>query len=200
MHARSISMGGSTAGEAIASVSRQGNRKLGESICEVDAENQMDKFASGPPALYVTNCRDRDQRIKQTGALKVEVYFINDATDQETRVGTHDLLIRSVKRVRGTGEPDAPHHDVDRHSEALSSFIALQHNRADHPYNRLGRDFSSMSGSNRIVVLVNMSTDESHRSIDSGSHLRCSVDGSRIEIPRDQVTGREARAVCVVQT
>src|SRR5690554_5998887 len=57
-------------------VIKQGNRKLGETICEVGAENQMDKFASGPPAVYVVGCYDRNQRIKQTGALKVEVYFL----------------------------------------------------------------------------------------------------------------------------
>lgn len=181
-------------------VVKKGKKKIGETLCEVSAENQQEKFASGPPAFYVVGCRDRDQRIKQTGPLTVDVHFIDDDTDQESLIGSHDLVVRSVKRVRGNGQPDAPHHYVDRHSEALSSFMYLQHNRADHPFGRLGRSFSSMSGLNQVVLLINVSNDEEHRSIPSDTHLRCSVDGERVEMPHDQVTGRETRQIWVVQT
>lgn len=182
-------------------VVKKGNRKLGETVCEVGAENQVDKFASGPPALYVVGCYDRNQRIKQTGALTVEVYFMDDATDRETLIGTHDLLVRSVKRVRGTGEPDAPHHYVDRHSEVLSAYMVLQHNRADHPYGRLGPSFRASSGRNGVVLLVNTATDDVRRSNDgASSRLRCSVNGERIAIDDDQITGSETRKVYAVQT
>src|SRR5690606_11491745 len=153
-------------------VVKKGKKKVGETVCEVSLDNQDPKFAKGPRAFYVVGCRDRDQRIRETGPLTVEAYFIDDDTDTETLLGTHDLVVRSVKRVRGNGEPDAPQHYVDRHSEALSTFLVLHHNRAEHPFGRLGRSFNEISGRNQVVLLMNVSNDEEHRSIPSSTHLR----------------------------
>src|SRR5690606_21941944 len=93
--------GASSNRSAFKFVVKKGKKKVGETVCEVSLDNQDPKFAKGPKAFYVVGCRDRDQRIRETGPLTVEAYFIDDDTDTETLLGTHDLVVRSVKRVRG---------------------------------------------------------------------------------------------------
>jgi hypothetical protein len=107
--------------------------KLGETICEVENDNQHRNGARGPESFYTTNCLDRAQRISQTGDITVEVYLVDDDTDQEHLLRTYPIHVLTATRVRGTGQPDAPHHYVDRNGEVLDTILHLQPNRAD-PY------------------------------------------------------------------
>jgi hypothetical protein len=181
-------------------VVKKGQKKLGETTCEVATEDQFRKMAEGPASFYVIGCRDRNQRIQATGDLTVEVYFIDDATDRATKLRTHTIAVGSAGRVRGNGQPDAPHHYVDRSGETLGSVLHLQHNRSTHYWGQLHRQLGPVQGLNQVTLAINAAPDEDHRSIDPLTHLRCKVNGERIEMPHDQVVGREARSVYVVAT
>ncbi|RLB52932.1 MAG: hypothetical protein DRJ42_13410 [Deltaproteobacteria bacterium] len=182
-------------------VIKQGRRTLGETLCEVEVENQHERVADGPEAFHTTNCRDRDQRITQTGDITVELYLIDDDTDQESLLRTFPIHVLTATRVRGNGQPDAPHHYVDRNGEPVSTILHLQPNRGEPYYEPLSsRRLNSYNGRNVVTVTINAHPDRDHWSISSQTHLRCSVDGERVAISDDQVTGTQVRMVYVVHS
>ncbi len=193
---------GRTSGRsAFKMVIKQGRRSLGETTCEVTLENQHRPHAEGPEAFYNRNCYDRAQRITRTGDISVELFLIDDATDQEHLLRTFSLHVLTATRVRGNGDPDAPHHYVDRNGEAVSTVMHLQPNRGDPYFNNLdSRRLTTYDGRNAVTITINAHPDREHWSISSQTHLRCSVNGERIEIARDQVTGRQVRMVRAVHS
>jgi len=182
-------------------VVKQGERSLGEVTCEGTRSQLNPEYANGPPAFSVFRCYDRAQRIRETGDLTVEVWFVDDDTDAATLLRSHRIRVLTATRVRGNGQPDAPHHYVDRNGEVLTSILMPQHSEARPYMGDLGRDrIQGFSGFNALTILINTHPTEAQRSIPSNSHLRCTVDGNRIQIPRDQVTGVELRTVRVTHT
>ncbi|MBX3246776.1 MAG: hypothetical protein KF901_06325 [Myxococcales bacterium] len=181
-------------------VIKQGNRTLGETICEIGRFNEHRNHANGPATFFVRDCKDRNQRVDADGAITVEVHFINDATDQVTHVRTHTIQVRTTSTVRGNGEPGAALRYVDRNSEVLLSMMHLQNQEAA-PYFGDRNNTRSLSGYgnyNGVTLLVNYHSYE--RSSTSRTRLRCSVDGRRIELPQDDVSGTETRRVAVTHT
>jgi len=182
-------------------VIKKGRRTLGETICEVTVSNQHETTAEGPVYFYSTNCFDRDQRITQTGDITVELILIDDNTDQEHQLRTFPIKVMTATRVRGTGQPDAPHHYVDRNGEVLNAILHLQPNRGEPYWEPVGgRRLNSYDGRNVVTVTMNAHPDRDHWSISSQTHLRCSVDGERVQIGQDQVTGTQVRMVYVVHS
>ncbi len=182
-------------------VIKQGRRTLGETVCEGSLVNQHNTTADGPVAFQTTNCRDRSQRVTQTGDVTVDVILVDDNTDEEHLLRTHSLKVLTATRVRGNGDPDSPHHYVDRNSEVLGSILHLQPNRGDPYFGPVGgRNLDTFDGTNVVTVTMNAHPDRDHWRVSSQTHLRCKVNGERIEIQRDQVTGTQVRMVYVVHS
>ncbi len=180
---------------------KQGRQVLGETVCEVHLDNQYPQSAQGPEAFYTRNCLDRAQRIKKTGDITVELSLVDDDTDQTSLLRTFALHVLTATRVRGTGQPDAPLHYVDRNGEVLDTVLHLQPNRSNPYYEPVAdRTLEKYDGRNAVTVTVNAHPDRDHWSISSETHLRCSVNGQRIPIAHDQVTGTEVRKVYVVHS
>lgn len=174
---------------------KKGSQELGEIRCEVDLQNQNRQRADGPAYFQTARCFDREQRITESGDLTIEVYVYDDDSEEEHLIRTHQVHVVVVPRVRGNGDPDAPLHYVDRMGETLTSILHLQHHRED-PY-MSGR---RMDGYSYATLTFSGSPDHDHWSISSSTHLRCRVNGERIPIERDQVTGGEDRNVYLIHT
>lgn len=179
-------------------VIKKGDQTLGETRCEVTLANHHERTTNGAPYFFTSSCRDRSQRIRETGDITVEVYFVDDDTDAEHLLRTHVIHVLTATRVRGTGDPDSPHHYVSRNGEVLSTILYLQPMEID-GYLEPGAN-GRCGNCNRVHLLFNAHPDRDHWSISSSTHMRCSVDGTRIPIEDDQVTGRQTRMNYVVHS
>ena len=175
---------------------KNGETTLGETRCEVGYGNRND----AAPSFLTTNCLNREQRITQTGRLTVEVYLYDDDSEEEHLLRTHTLDVLSATRVRGNGDPDAPLHYVDRNSEVLGSVLHLQPMNTDPYMAATGRGVDRCGNCNRVTLVMNAHPDREHWSISSSTHLRCRVNGERIEMQDDAMSGQQVRMVYVVHT
>ncbi|NOY93828.1 MAG: hypothetical protein GXP55_21815 [Deltaproteobacteria bacterium] len=182
-------------------VIKKGRRTLGETTCDVSRRDWVAEVSSGPAQFFTNDCLDNSQRIRESGNLDVLVYYIDDDTDAEHLLRTYHIRVVEVSRVRGNGEPDAPHHYVDRNGEELTSILHLQHNRAPAYFDSVnGRSLSKFDGKNVVTLLVNLTPDEAHGSVSLQGSMRCSVNGERVQIADSQIHGDELRHVYEVQT
>lgn len=172
---------------ALRFVVKRGNQVLGENVCEVRMQHHFENAANGQRGFYVSQCKDRSQRIDADGTMTVEVHLIDDATDEVTLLRTHTIHVRTTSTVGGTGQATADVRYVDRNGELLTSVAHLQ-NREAASYWARGASYSSQ---NVMTLSVNYHSYE-RRSV-SQTRLRCTVDGERITIPRDDVTATELR-------
>lgn len=172
---------------ALRFVVKRGNQVLGENVCEVRIQNPAGNAATGQQSFSVSQCKDRNQRIDVDGTMTVEVHLIDDATDQVTLLRTHTIRVGTTSTVGGNGQATADLRYVDRNGELLTAVAHLQ-NREAGSYWARGTTYAAQ---NVMTLSVNYHSYE-RRSV-SGTRMRCTVDGQRITIPRDEVTVTELR-------
>jgi hypothetical protein len=179
---------------ALKFVVKRGNQVLGENVCEVRMQHHFENVATGQQNFYVSQCKDRQQRIDADGALSVEVHLIDDATDQVTLLRTHTIHVRTTSTVGGNGQATADLRYVDRNGEMLTAVAHLQ-NREAGTYWLRGQGYASQ---NVMTLAINYHSYERRNT--SQTRLRCTVDGERITIPSDGVTMTELRVSSATHT
>lgn len=180
---------------ALRFVIKQGGAELGRSTCQGVQTNSNPEVSTGPATFYVRRCVDREQRILLTGDVSVEVYLLDDATDAETLLRTLAVRVLTATRVGGTGQPVAPEHYVDRNPEVLGAVLHLQNIAADTYMADATGNLPADGSDNQVTLTVNVSPAQNGVSSarGSGSNLRCTVDGTRLELPRDRIEVTQTR-------
>jgi len=179
---------------ALRFVLKKGNREIARTTCEGSRGQWNRNIARGPETFFVSNCIDRAQRITDTGDFTVDVVFLDDATDAETTLRTLKLRVATAERVGGTGEPIEPHHFVDHSPEVLGTVMHLQ-NMGAVAYHADTRSDLPIPGSNNQVVMYVPATPNggAQGSLGAYTNVRCTVDGQRLEMPSDRVSGMVVR-------
>lgn len=166
----------------------QGDTELGQVRCTLESE--LHNVVT--PWHGVSDCEDRDQRITVAGEVNVSVVLVNGDTDEETVVASHRLQILQATRVRSSGQPNSTRHYINHNGEVLRGIISRIPERVS------GYIGGRRSGSSNRVGLHIMAAPSEYNRLGESSlsmsdprelSLRCSVDGTRLPIERDQVAG-----------
>ncbi len=179
-------MGQAPAGSFFRVVVRAGRRRLAEMRCPT-----QNRFGDNPFS-HTPTCHDRDQKLRHVGALTIEVYFVDGATDQEALQARHNVRVARKTRVRGGGERDAPRYHVEYATELHTGVLEVaQQGTAYIPGSRV------YGGEGRLALILNVKRAEDAPRL-YASTLRCSVDGQVIGAER--IDREELNSVAVVET
>jgi hypothetical protein len=170
-------------GSAFKFVLKSGRRVLGQIVCE-GGGGYGGLYAPGAPTdrFDVAHCTDRQMRLDATGPITVEVYFIDDATDEEHLARTHVVDVRKLTRLRHTGQSEPDEFFINYHAETAAVLIEqvpFRHFRLH------SQGIGSSANSNQVLVHMPWSLGETNL---FQAKMRCTVDGQRIELQNDGVT------------
>lgn len=115
---------GIAAESAFKFVLKQGRRTLHTFTCQGNPAYRVRMHPSNQPDMFgVEHCVDRNTRLSADGEITVEVYFVDDATDQEHLAHTHTIDIRRLRQEN--------HQGVERPAQ-LSVTFSRSHGSAPH--------------------------------------------------------------------
>ena len=175
-------------GSALKFVVKKGRRALHTFTCqgELTYRHRMHP-SNSPDGLSVAACTDRGHRFDATGQLSVEVYFIDDETDQEHLAATHTLDVRLLRQENHQGRPRPGHYFVNQHAFTAVAFIDQLPVHHQHMFSAVRGNRGSGAGQNEVLLHVHRSQQSSPGTL----ALRCSVNGERIQIPAHQVQSEQ---------
>ncbi|MEI8255557.1 MAG: hypothetical protein WCJ30_07785, partial [Deltaproteobacteria bacterium] len=179
-------------------VVKQGTRVLGEMRCDaarVPGANQ---------GALTEECGRQEgdavhgpMRLSATGALSVEVSFIDGATSRESALRTHRIQVLAATGVRNGSQPDATNYYVSHNDQLLSAVVMPV------PTGTVV-DASRGSGApnNRGYVSFEASPTEAGLEVfaDFNNQWRCRVDDQPITLPDTQAAAVSMRSIAVVHT
>lgn len=177
-------------------VLKQGSRALGEARCEAHESglNFVDY-------VEVSDCGQRDDqgvggpmRISATGAIQVEVHFVDGVTSQDTLLRTHTIEVLAATGIRGNGEPDATNYYISHNAEVLATLIEASEHSSLLP--------GGASRAGRVGISFQLSPTEAGITTlgDNDDTLRCRVNDQPIVLPRTQQTADRTMSTAVEHT
>lgn len=158
-------------------VVKQGRAALGQWTCRGRLTSRTRTNSSNRPnMLTAVDCKDRDLELTQSGSLTVEVYYIDDNTDEEHLVGEHTLDVRQLEVVGN--RTDNANFVVNHHGQSAFGLLVQTQARGNHYFGERA------SSTNDVSVVFQRSPGENIR----GVSVRCRVDGERIEFTTSSVS------------
>lgn len=156
------------------------NQELYSTRCEAERYiNDGKVYNQRPTTLWHNHCQDKEQRIKRSGLMDVEIYFIAGSKDIEHLVRRYKIDVRKVDRVRGNDEDDSPDYYISRHGDVVSSTLYLRPKGFE---SYIEKRRSETFTYNSVDIIWNASTNDKRGNIRSGGHARCTVDGKSIKL------------------
>lgn len=174
-HANARLLGtGIAQGSAFKFVIKQGRRTLHSFVCEGRPATRPRQHRDNPPDMFVVdNCTDRDTRLNVDGDLTVEVWFIDDATDEEHLAHTHTVDVRRLRQENHQGIERPADFVVNQHGWTPVALIDQTPARHQPMYSQ------DRPGDNSVSVVFHWSPVGSMGPLS----LRCSVNGERVQFP-----------------
>lgn len=175
-------------GSAFKFVVKRGRRALGEFTCAGTATYRVRFHPSNQPdELSVSHCVDRELFLDAHGELTVEVYYIDDDTEEEHLARTHKVDVRRLTQVRPGGQrrPDA--FIVNQHVHQTTALIDQVNRFEQFMFSAVAGRSGSSANENTVRMYVHRSSGQSVPSLT----LRCSVNGERIRLANDRVAGEQ---------
>ena len=170
-------------------VLKQGRRTIHTFTCQGSPAYRVRMHPSNQPDMFVVDhCVDRNTRLSAEGDITVEVYLIDDATDEEHLARTHTVQIRRLRQENHQGVERPSHFIVNQHGFSAVALIDQTPRNEQHMY-------GGSAGYNEVTL----SFQRSHGSSPGTLTLRCSVNGERVELPShqvqsDQISSRRSQA------
>ncbi|MEO0324085.1 MAG: hypothetical protein AAF447_14080 [Myxococcota bacterium] len=163
-------------------VYKQGRRTLATATCDGNRAFRRQNMGNTPHDTFVAARCDTgdDDFLTATGAITVEVYFLNDDDDSETRVATHEIEVLELRQESHDGTQRTSDYSVNLHG--FGAVVFLDQVRRNELYAFAGMSGNEMSGGSAGNSQVNLIiTRSSGHSPDRSYRFRCSVDGNRID-------------------
>lgn len=132
--------------------------------------------SNAPDAFSVASCSDRGHRFTDTGRLRLEVYLVDDDTDEEHLAATHTLDVRTLSRVSHQGVARPSHFFINQHAFADVVLIDQLPRHHQHMFSAVRGRSGSAAGQNEVLLHLH----RSHQQGPGTLTLRCSVDGERV--------------------
>jgi hypothetical protein len=179
-------------GSAFTLVIKQGARELARATTPGTVAWELVRDHPSNPADAFSASFSRVGNLSATGAISVEVYFVNDSDDSETLLHTHEIEVRRATRLRNDRKEGPAEFFINRHGESPVMIIQRVPGRTRSylsGYRGRGQGFSPknavyLSASRSYAAANNLGAD---------MRLRCTVNGERVELENDAVTGRPDR-------
>lgn len=187
-------------------VSRPGGKDLAKTRCETkpyrkasDAnldtpEKRAGKDLNFDNWMQYMGCLDKTEITKGEGEFEVKVYLFNGETDGEKLVKTYKIDVHRAARIRGIPAkplPDVAHYYISRHAEAPVAFMHLSNAFVADYFQFSGKN-STEKNYNRLEVYFNYSPKQAGDATPQ-AHIRCSVNGERINFDGGNAYGDEVR-------
>lgn len=163
-------------------VYKQGRRTLATATCNGNRAFRRPNRGDTPHDTFVAaRCSTGDETfLTATGAITVEVFFINDDDDSVTQVATHEIDVRELRQESHDGSDRTSDYSVNLHG--FGAVVFLDQVQRQEQYTFSGMSGLEMSGGTAGDSQVNLiMTRSSGHGPDRTYRLRCSVDGTRID-------------------
>jgi hypothetical protein len=156
-------------------------KKKGKALAEYTTDGYAVRLARGPVVGLNLVGFWRDQpRIREDGAIDLDVYFIDGKTDKEHLAKTLKLDVQKVATERGSvgqRDPGPPQFVINRHAEVLSTILYFRD--AEYPsYTQVAREYYS----DRVVELVLNYATTSAAETPALGRIRVEVDGQEVDL------------------
>jgi hypothetical protein len=168
---------------------KKSGKSLGEVRCQTRTRHQP-LLHSGLPHLFAEGCADRKLLVQDAGDFQVEWHLINGDNDADTTLGTDTFTVRAAPRydVGQNLRPTYPIMYVDRNAELLS---AVAYHRPDMVPVYLDLDSTKINDKrgDGIDLIVPAAPSYASGDVVDGSHVRCTVDGAKVDLKTPWSTG-----------
>lgn len=162
-------------------VYKQGRRTLATATCNGNrAYRRQNRGSTLHDTFVAANCSTGDDFLTATGAITVEVYFINDDDDSVTQVATHEIDVRELRQEAHDGAQRASDYSVNLHG--FGAVLFLDQVERGEQYTFSGMSGLEMSGGTAPESQVNLIITRSSGATPERTYgLRCSVGGTRVD-------------------